>query len=721
MKESRFQFGLYFLPFVIWVPLIIFLLWFVFHYVDLKPQVNENFFFASSDPQLQTDRLISKLFIQEDQLVVAATGDIRSPRYLEKLHRLTEELSAIPQIDTVESLVKGPKDTDEALKSPLWKRVLFSEDHKASFVYVWVKRQASLDKAVAGIEHVVLRLNTPDFPLRISGAPYIMHLIERNLLRDLKIFSIGAFCVFGLCGLAISRSIPMVLGTLIACTIASAVTLMLTHKFAIPVGPLTANLSTIVFVLTLTHMVFMTYNFRHIIQKKEAALDEAWRRAVRVTILPSSLSMLTALFGFLSLLIVPATPLRQLGISGAIGTVIAFVSAYVVYPLFLRAQRSGLAPQHKKTADARTESTDVAPFFRKRHGRIVALILIAAAGASIGLWTLNTEPSIFSYFKKGSELRTSLEYFDRNGGSIPLNMVVANPNKAPFKIGEDYQRLWNLQTALEKDPAVGTVMSLALLLAEAKTRHPVLTFFIPLKWVLKALESSRFENAAKYYISNDESKTLLVLRMKEESQQSDRLANVERLKKIVRKEGFEPVLIGGTYVLYGKLSKLVGSSLIEGLGLLVLMFTIMGGIISRSFRVTVAVFIGLADIPLLLLGLIGLFRIPIDIISAPGANIAIGIGVDAMIHMLIWVRRHPAGMRSWEAWSPVSSRLRKPILYSMSVVCAGFGIFMLSGFPPTQRFGFSVVLGTLLTPLSALFILPWFSTMQLGWHRSKVS
>jgi predicted RND superfamily exporter protein len=34
-----------------------------------------------------------------------------------------------------------------------------------------------------------------------------------------------------------------------------------------------------------------------------------------------------------------------------------------------------------------------------------------------------------------------------------------------------------------------------------------------------------------------------------------------------------------------------------------------------------------------------------------------------------------------------SARLWKPILYSMSVVCAGFGIFILSGFPPTQRFG----------------------------------
>jgi predicted RND superfamily exporter protein len=166
-------------------------------------------------------------------------------------------------------------------------------------------------------------------------------------------------------------------------------------------------------------------------------------------------------------------------------------------------------------------------------------------------------------------------------------------------------------------------------------------------------------------------------------------------------------------MLYGKLSKLVESSLIEGLVLLTVVFTIMGGIISRSIRVIGAVLISLAIIPLLMLGILGHFRVPIDIISAPGPNIAIGIGVDAMIHVLVWVRRHPSGPRSWEAWAAVCSRLWKPVLYSMTVVCAGFGIFLLSGFPPTQRFGLSVVLGTLFTPLSALFVLPWFATFRL--------
>jgi predicted RND superfamily exporter protein len=191
----------------------------------------------------------------------------------------------------------------------------------------------------------------------------------------------------------------MVLGTLIACANAGAITLILTQTFHIPIGPLTANLSTIVFVLTLTHMVFMTFNWRHIIRTEETSVEKAWRRAVRVTLLPSFWSMLTALLGFLSLMFVPATPLRQLGLSGAMGTVIAFISAYIIYPLFLKIQTPKSITSQKEAVD---EPMDEQSFFKHKHGWIVAAILLVTVFASVGLWNLDTAPSLFSYFKKGA-------------------------------------------------------------------------------------------------------------------------------------------------------------------------------------------------------------------------------------------------------------------------------------------------------------------------------
>ncbi len=703
MRTSRLR---TLVTFLVWGGVTAATLFVVFFRLDLKPQVDQNFFFSGKDPQLEADRAISRLFLQEPELIVGAKGAISTPGYIENIKELTKRLSAIPGVDSVQSLTSGPRSPEAARESLLWKRVLFSEDGQATFLYILLKPEADVHRAVLALEDVAQRSETPSFRLLISGTPYLVEIIQRKLVRDLEVFSLAALCLFGLSGFLISRSAAMALGNLLACSEAGLVTLILARALKIPIGPLTANLFTIVFVLTLTHMVFMTFNWRHIVETRQAEPDKAWRRGVRVTLLPSSLSMMTALLGFLSLLAVPATPLRQLGLGGMIGTVVAFASAYLIYPFFLRLQRPAAAPVHP----APTRAAGLSTFFARRHGWVAAGLLIAAGAASFGLARLNTKPSIFAYFKKTSDIRQSLEYIDRNGGSIPLNVVVANPDGSPFKFSRAYPKLWQLSLALEREPAVGGVVSLPLYLAGARQSFPVR--LVPIPWIVKLLEGNRYGQAARYYVSQDHTKVLFLLRMKETYPGRDHLANVERIKELVRANGFAPVIVGGTYVLYGDLTRLVSKSVVEGQAFLIVLFIIMGLLISRSLWIAAALIPTLVLIPVLMLGLLGWFGLALDIISAPAANIALGIGVDAMVHLLVWVRRHKAGsMLSRRAWSDVCGRLWKPIVYSLTVVSLGFGIFILSSFPPTQRFGIAVILGTLIAPLAALFVLPWLATV----------
>ena len=189
-----------------------------------------------------------------------------------------------------------------------------------------------------------------------------------------------------------------------------------------------------------------------------------------------------------------------------------------------------------------------------------------------------------------------------------------------------------------------------------------------------------------------------------------RLSVVEHVEGIVTAKGFKPWLTGGVYLLQGKLSELVVSSILMGLFLLILIFTLIGGLIARSVRVTLAIFVSLCMIPLWTIGVLGHFHVPFDVISSPGANIAIGIGVDSMLNMLFFVKRQRRkGGPSGQVWPQACAWLWKPILFSTVLTCMGFGIFILSAFPPTQRFGLSVILGTLMSPLAALFVFPWIA------------
>ena len=510
--------------------------------------------------------------------------------------------------------------------------------------------------------------------------------------------------------LLIFRSVFILIGILVACLNASALTLILTQVLNIHVGPLTANLSTIVFVLTLTHMIFMTFNWKYLMAHGEIT-QNASLEAVRMTFVPSFWSMLTTLLGFLSLLFVEATPLRQLGIAGALGTFVAFSLAYLVYPFFLHMEDFRITRGRPRAVKAVRDFT----IYERIEKWLVVILVMITLAAAFGIQRIDTDPSLFSYFKKDTELRNGMEYIDRNGGSVPLKVIIRDQDNAKLDSGEKYKELLELNEALEEDSAVGNVISIALIVAEAK--RGLLSFFISTEAILNSFEDP-------FFISADRRRALLLFRMNEADRASPRLEVVDRLQKVVENHGFVAELVGGIYLLQGKLEQLVISSVTFGLLLLMGTFIVMGLVLSHSVQVMLAMFVSLSMIALCTLGAIGHLRMPLDIISAPAVNVGIAMGVDAAIHMLVYVHRHMGQVkRKWDLWDRACARLWKPIVCDMVVVCTGFGVFSLSSFPPTQRFGFAVVVGALVAALMALFVLPCLASVsfrvKLDWRRRR--
>src|SRR2546430_17218341 len=80
-------------------------------FVDLKPVVEENFFFSTSDPGLGQSNKIDQRFPSQPQLVLAvSSSEISSPRYLERIQKLTQQVEAVDGVSAVKSLTKGPKN-----------------------------------------------------------------------------------------------------------------------------------------------------------------------------------------------------------------------------------------------------------------------------------------------------------------------------------------------------------------------------------------------------------------------------------------------------------------------------------------------------------------------------------------------------------------------------------------------------------------------------------
>jgi predicted RND superfamily exporter protein len=262
-----------------------------------------------------------------------------------------------------------------------------------------------------------------------------------------------------------------------------------------------------------------------------------------------------------------------------------------------------------------------------------------------------------------------------------------------------------LETRLERHPDVGAVLSIASLMGEAE--RPWYAFLFSWEKRLDQLDSAKADRVGRTFLSEDRRRARFILRMREAARDKPRATVVGEINAIVRSHGFTPVLVGGLFPLQAELSTLVQGSVLRGLSGLIAMFFVIAWIVTRSMPTALAMAACLLVTPVALFGLVGLFRMPLDIISAPAANVALPLGIDEMIHLGYAVRRRQSKNESgWSVWGSAIQHLWRPILISMMVVASGFMLLLLSNFPPTQRLGILVCAGAIITDLVVLLVLP---------------
>ena len=674
-------------------------------FVDLTPRVQDDFFFASDDPQLQQAAEIAKEFGSTQQIFVAVRAKpLASKAYLVALRDLTHELSRIDGVTGARSITHGPEDPqdiadsdpedvfEDLARSPFWSRLLLAPDRSASFVVLTV-RARDQETIVAEIDRVLAKRQRQNFRLAASGVPYVSEHIRQRLTDELRFFSLAAFSAFAVLMSLLFRSAAIVIGTMVSALTACFATFLTRAAFGMQTDILTPNLWTIAFVLTLSHVVYLAAEWRQRVRETGASAVAESMRLVG----PASAWSLTAnLLGFGSLLFVTAQPLRQFGLSGAIAAVLAMACAYLLFPPFLAAANPGL--RTAASAEGR-----LSRFFTSRHTAIAAVACVAVLALAPLAWRVNTDPSLPTYFAEGDRIRHGIEEIDRTGGSSPLDLVVEDARGRRLDDDEPFERLERLQQRLERHPDVGSVLSIAALMAE--TKRPWYSFFFSWNAKLKRLDSADAGHVGRSFISDDRRRGRFYLRMKEAARDRPRAEVIGEIEAIVRAQGFTPALVAGLYPLQGELSKLVEGSVLRGLAGLVGLFAVIVLIVTRSLRTALIMAGSLALPPLAMFGIVGLWHMPVDIISAPAANVALPMGIDEMIHLGYAVRRQ-GGDGRWPVWQEALRRLWRPILASMLIVTAGFALFLFSEFPPTRRLGLLVCIGAALTDLVVLVILP---------------
>ena len=165
--------------------------------------------------------------------------------------------------------------------------------------------------------------------------------------------------------------------------------------------------------------------------------------------------------------------------------------------------------------------------------------------------------------------------------------------------------------------------------------------------------------------------------------------------------------ITGILVLYNNMLQSLFKSQILTLGVVMLGIAFMLIILFRSLKLAIIGIIPNLLAAAIILGLMGLIRIPLDMMTITIAAITIGIAVDNSIHYIYRFREEfPKTNNYISTMHYCHANIGKAVFYTASTVMIGFSILVLSNFIPTIYFGLLTALAMFIALFAALTLLP---------------
>jgi predicted RND superfamily exporter protein len=109
----------------------------------------------------------------------------------------------------------------------------------------------------------------------------------------------------------------------------------------------------------------------------------------------------------------------------------------------------------------------------------------------------------------------------------------------------------------------------------------------------------------------------------------------------------------------------------------------------------------------LILGFIGLIKLPLDFMTITVASITIGIAVDDTIHYMHRFQSEVTKIKDYrEAIINTHTSIGKAMYHTSLIIIAGFSILVLSNFNPSMYFGLLTGLAMFIALACDLVLLP---------------
>ncbi len=661
---------------------------------------------------------------------VQGVYDVISPTNVSVIQGTEEGIEVVP------ALQADPRDPQvlETLKQRLlasdFVGNLVSKDEKAFGLLVLLKKTAVNKKVAAEILSLTDSLRSAtSLQVYATGRPVLEYLLAKGLGRDVHVF----FTLVILVVIAIlALSFRSFRGVLLPFTVV-IVSVLWTFGFMAWVGIPFSHSTEFLPVLLISigiadgiHILHMYYHLRkRFTDKKELVLE-----TMRQLNLPVIMTSLTTAVAFLALGFAGFTSLKQLGISVAFGVLVAMVFSLVFIPAML-----AILPLPKRAiqeTQLRWLHNALAGFGRQlvlHKGLVTVIMGVVVLFFVLGIPKIKVENFTIENFPKNHEARRAYELISAHfSGPEVVTAVIRGRGPGALKEPALLKEMDAFKSHLLKDPAVGNVTGLQDLI---KRMNQVLHGGDPQEYRIPdsivVVEGQPIpgrevvaQYLALYQLSSRPGQLERMVTPDYDMARMDifikdgRRTTIKRIdtyaKEFIRKDfrHAEEVDLTGAPEILLTVNDMVVSGQTRSIFLSLFLVFLL---VVIAFRSVSAGFYGIIPLTFALLvnfGLMGYLGIYASLENMVTSNIAIGVGVDYMIHFIHRFRRFYKATQGnvLEATVQTMDTSGVAILLNALAVAIGFATIMASMFRAVSQMGFLISVAMISTCVAALTFLP---------------
>ena len=566
----------------------------------------------------------------------------------------------------------------------------------------------------------------------LGGPSMIATDMMEYIESDLIIFGSAVALIFALMLYLFFGSIWLVILPLLNAFLATFITAGFLGYMDWKISVVSSNFIALLLILTISLTVHLVVKINEI--KKETSFKNAIIQGYDQMFAPCFFAALTTAVAFLSLTFGELKPVIEFGKMMAFGISIAFILTFTFLPCIFYLINN---KPHKDFLSLYKINQSLLNFSTKYKLFVVTSFLISFIVLCFGITKLEVENRFIDYFDKNTEIYKGMYEIDSKlGGTATLDIIISKPEDDFETISIDDEFFeddlfddetssaagywWNIYSLnelekihdyLDSIPEIGKVLSVAsgVKLAREINNGEDLND-LELALLRSVLPEDIRETLLYSYINKDDSVVRISTRVNESAsslKRDDLLTKIDNDLQNKFNLDSDQYEITGLAVLYNNMLQSLFASQIGSLIIVFVVISVMLFLIFKSIKVMIIGLIPNIFVASSVMGLLGLLKIPLDIMTITVAAISVGMAVDNTIHYIYRFKKELKISGSVEiALKNAHLTTGRAIFYTATTIAAGFCILSLSNFFPTILFGLFTALAMILAFLCSLTLLP---------------